>query len=271
MKKKISTKIAPGQKVSLEKFDPDETAGLDKQDTKEQTQKNLECIPKLQALLYAEHKHSLLIVLQAIDAGGKDSTISDVFGAMNPQGCKVTSFKKPSPLELDHDFLWRVHQAAPVKGDVGVFNRSHYEDVLVVRVHDLVPESIWSQRYAQINAFESLLSANGTIILKLFLHISKDEQLKRFKDRLDEPSKNWKVSAGDYEERKLWDKYQSAFEDMLSKCSTDIAPWHVIPANHKWVRNFLISTLVVEQLEALQMNFPEPADDVSVIRKTYFS
>ncbi len=270
MKKKSTTLIAPGQKIDLSKFDTDGSDGLEKDAIKKQTRKNLERISELQAMLYAEHKRSLLYVLQAIDAGGKDSTICDVFGSMNPQGCKVTSFKQPTALERDHDFLWRVHQAVPAKGDVAVFNRSHYEDVLVVRVHGLVPKPVWSERYEQINAFENLLASNDTHIMKFFLHISKDEQLKRFKDRLDEPSKNWKVSAGDYEERKLWDDYQKAFEDMLGKCSTELAPWHVIPSNHKWVRNSLISTLIVEQLEGLKMSYPKPVDDISTLRTTYF-
>ena len=224
---------------------------------------------KLQELFYADGRKSLLICLQGMDTAGKDGTINHIFGAMNPQGCSVAPFKEPSREEKAHDFLWRIHMAAPRQGQVTIFNRSHYEDVLVVRVHKLVPESVWSARYDQINDFEKNLVANNTHILKFFLHISKDEQLKRFKDRLDDPAKQWKISEADYSERKFWDDYQSAYEEALSRCSTKIAPWYVIPANHKWFRDLAITRIVCQYLEGLNLNFPEPTVDLGRIRKEF--
>jgi PPK2 family polyphosphate:nucleotide phosphotransferase len=223
----------------------------------------------LQELLYAEHKQSLLICLQAMDAGGKDGVIRHALGAMNPQGCKVYSFRKPNSVELDHDFMWRAYRDVPAKGEVAIFNRSHYEDVLVVRVHDLVSRKALDRRYEEINAIEKHLCENDTHILKFFLHISKDEQLKRFKDRLDNPRKHWKISESDYTERKYWNEYQEAFEAMLSKCSTRQAPWFVIPANHKWFRDLAILQIMVEYLEGLKMRYPKPAVDIDKIRKQY--
>lgn len=261
-------RVKPGSKVKLKDIDPD-FKDMEKEVGKKQTENNLKRLGELQELLYAEHKRSLLVCLQAIDAGGKDGTIRNVFGSLNPQGVKVMSFKQPTSQELDHDFMWRAHRDAPGKGEITVFNRSHYEDVLVVRIHDLVPKAVWSARYEQINALEKYLTDNGTHILKFFLCISKEEQLKRFKDRLDEPAKHWKISASDYSERERWGDYMEAFEDMLSKCSTAYAPWFVIPANNKWFRNLAISEILVEYLEGLKMQFPEPSVKIEDIRKQY--
>ena len=194
---------------------------------------------------------------------------SEGVGAMNPQGCRVAAFKQPSALETAHDFLWRAHKAAPARGEVVIFNRSHYEDVLVVRVHNLVPKAIWSQRYDEINDFEQNLAANGTQILKFFLHISKEAQLKRFKERLDDPSKQWKISEADYKERGFWDDYTAAYEETLSQCSTKHAPWFIIPADHKWFRNLAIARIVVEHLESLHMQYPKPTVDLKCIRREY--
>ncbi len=223
----------------------------------------------LQTLLYAGHRHALLIVLQGIDAAGKDGTCWHVLSAMNPQGTTVTAFKQPTPVERDHDFLWRVHPHAPGLGQVAVFNRSHYEDVLIVRVHDLVPKSVWSRRYDAINAFEALLADAGVTILKFFLYISPEEQLDRFRKRLEDPDRQWKISDADYSERALWAEYGEAYEAMLAKCSTDRAPWFVIPSNHKWFRNLAISQIVGATLEDLDMQPPAPTVDLDEIRRKY--
>ena len=224
---------------------------------------------ELQELLYADGQRSLLLCLQALDAGGKDGTINHILGSMNPQGCKVVGFKQPSAVELAHDFLWRIHRVTPARGEVAIFNRSHYEDVLIARVHHLVPKEIWSRRYDRINAFESGLLEHGTHILKFYLHISKGEQLKRFKDRLDDPAKRWKISEADYKERTYWDDYLVAYEEALSRCSTEHAPWFIIPSDHKWFRNLAVARIVVEHLEALKMTFPPPAVDIEHIRQEY--
>ncbi|MEN6535283.1 MAG: polyphosphate kinase 2 family protein [Bryobacteraceae bacterium] len=225
---------------------------------------------ELQYVMYAEKKHSLLIVLQGLDAGGKDGVVRHVITGMNPAGCRVVGFKQPTVEELEHDFLWRVHPHVPAKGDVGIFNRSHYEDVLVARVHDLVPKNVWSGRYDLINDFEKLLvKQNGTTILKFFLYISKKEQLKRFKQRLDDPARQWKISNSDYKEREYWDDYIEAFEDMLRKTSTKHAPWYVIPSNHKWFRNLAISQIIVRTLDELGMSTPKPTIDMAEIRREY--
>lgn len=216
----------------------------------------------LQNCLYAQGKHRLLIVLQAMDAGGKDGTIRHVFKETNPQGVRVTSFKAPSTRERSHDYLWRVHKAVPASGMIGIFNRSHYEDVLVVRVEDLVPKSVWEKRYQHINDFERLLTDSGTTILKFFLHISKDEQKERFQDRLDKPHKQWKFDIDDVRKRKHWDQYQEAFEDMLNRCTTKHAPWYVIPANQKWYRNLAIAKTIVETFEELDLQFPPIQDGI---------
>jgi PPK2 family polyphosphate:nucleotide phosphotransferase len=215
-------------------------------------------IADLQELLYAEHHRKLLIVLQGMDTSGKDGTIRHVMRGVSPQSVRVTSFKKPTELELDHDYLWRVHAAVPGAGEIGIFNRSHYEDVLVVRVHKLVPATAWKARYQQINDFERMLAENGTTILKFFLHISRDEQRERLQARIDDPTKRWKFQHGDIEERKLWDDYQKAYEDAIRKTSTDVAPWYVVPANSKWYRNWVISTIVVRTLEKMKMKYPQP-------------
>ena len=211
----------------------------------------------LQEALYAESKQALLVVLQARDAGGKDGTTRKVFGAMNPVGVRVTSFKAPSPEELAHDFLWRIHHAVPARGTVGVFNRSHYEDVLVVRVHDLVPKSVWGARFEQINEFERILTGNGVTILKLFLHVSRAEQLARLEERLDDPTKNWKVASRDWDERELWPAYTRAYRDALRKCSTSWAPWYVVPADQNRVRNWLVADALVRTLERMAPAYPK--------------
>ncbi|HYH10851.1 MAG TPA: polyphosphate kinase 2 family protein [Thermomicrobiales bacterium] len=215
-------------------------------------------IRQLQERLYAEHGQSLLIVLQATDTGGKDSTIRRVFKGVNPQGVRVWSFKEPSKEELDHDFLWRYHDHTPGKGMIAIFNRSHYEDVLIVRVKGLVPESVWSRRFGHINDFERLLTDNRTRVLKFFLNISREEQRKRLQDRLDESDKHWKFDSSDLAERARWDDYQVAFEDAIRKTSTEIAPWYVVPANHKWYRDLVVARAIVETLEAMDPQFPPP-------------
>jgi PPK2 family polyphosphate:nucleotide phosphotransferase len=210
--------------------------------------------------LWAESKRSVLVVLQGIDAAGKDGTINKVMEAFNPQGCVVSSFKVPTAEELGHDFLWRIHTRTPRKGEIGIFNRSHYEDVLVVRVHKLAPKSVWSRRYDEINDFERTLTAGGTTIVKFFLSIDRDEQRARFQARYDDPTKRWKFSMGDLDERKLWDDYQAAFNDALSKTSTDIAPWYVIPANRKWFRNLAVATILAETMAGLKPAYPPEPD-----------
>ena len=220
---------------------------------------------ELQRRLYAEDKHRLLIVFQAMDAGGKDGTIRRIFRGVNPQGVRVSSFKVPSKLELAHDFLWRVHKVVPRRGMIGVFNRSHYEDVLVVRVHEIVPESIWRPRYELINQFEKLLTSTGTKILKFYLHISKDEQRTRFQDRINEPEKNWKFSFEDLKKREMWDSYMLAYEDMLAHTGTTWAPWYLIPSDQKWYRNLAVTRVIVQALRTLDPHYPEPDTDLSGI------
>jgi PPK2 family polyphosphate:nucleotide phosphotransferase len=259
--------VTPGKKVKLSKSDPDETLGWEKsQATKVSLAKALERLDGLQYLLYAERKRSLLIVLQGLDAGGKDGTIRSVMSGVNPQGCRVTSFKTPSAEEAAHDYLWRAHIAVPEYGDIGIFNRSHYEDVLVVRVHELVPKEVWSKRYDQINHFEKILTQNNVKILKFFLHISKDEQKKRLMERIDEPNKRWKISEADFNERKFWDDYTKAYEDALERCSTDEAPWYIVPSNKKWFRNLAVSHIIVETLQNMHMEFPKPTVDVKKLK-----
>ncbi|MFA7231481.1 MAG: polyphosphate kinase 2 family protein [Victivallaceae bacterium] len=260
--------VKPGSKVKLEKVNPANTEGFkNKKEALEILKKNRAKLAELQYKLYSENKQSLLIVLQAMDAGGKDGTINHVLAPMNPQGCRVQGFKVPNAVELSHDFLWRIHRAAPKNGEVVIFNRSHYEDVLVSRVHNLVPKKIWSKRYEFINDFEKLLTFHNTTIVKFYLHISKDEQLDRFVSRLDVPDKHWKISDGDYKERQYWDDYQDAFEDALTKCSTVNAPWYVIPANHKWFRNLAVSEILVETMRDMHMKLPAPTVDIEEIRK----
>ena len=211
---------------------------------------------ELQTALYAESKHALLVVLQGRDAAGKDGLTRAVFGPLNVQGCVVTNFKRPTDIELSHDYLWRVHQAVPPRGTIGIFNRSHYEDVLVVRVHDLVPKDQWKRRYAQINDFERMLTENGVTILKFFLHISQEEQKERLLERVRDPLKNWKFQVGDLEERRRWEDYTEAYADVLERCSTDVAPWYLVPGDRKSTRNLLVAQLVVETLERMDPQFP---------------
>lgn len=256
--------VRPGKKVRLSDFDPDETFGYSKDaEVKKLLDKTLGRLDELQSLLYAENKRGLLILLQGMDAAGKDGTIRHVMSGVNPQGCGVTSFKVPSHEEAEHDFLWRAHLAAPERGQIEIFNRSHYEDVLVVRVHKLVPEEVWKKRYAQINVFEELLADNNITVLKFFLHISKEEQKRRFQVRLDDASHQWKLSPADFAERKFWDDYVEAYEEALTKCSTQDAPWYVIPANHKWFRNLAVSRIIVRTLEGFKMKYPKPSFDFS--------
>ncbi|MDQ2730891.1 MAG: polyphosphate kinase 2 family protein [Armatimonadota bacterium] len=260
-------RVTPGSEVKLKDFDPDYNKGH--KDAAEELDKYKKRLTELQELLFASRQKSLLIVLQAMDTGGKDGTISHILEGANPMGCEVVSFKQPSAEELAHDFLWRIHAAAPARGEIAVFNRSHYEDVLVARVHNLVPKDIWKGRYDLINAFENNLVENGTHILKFYLHISKEEQLSRFKDRLDDSAKQWKISDYDYKERTFWDDYTAAYEDAISRCSTEGAPWFIIPSNHKWFRNVLIARIIVEYLEAMKLKKPMPSVDMNEIRKEY--
>jgi PPK2 family polyphosphate:nucleotide phosphotransferase len=252
-------KVEPGQKINLLKVDANDTGPIkDKQAAKEQLKANVEQMAELQNILYAEGKHSLLIVLQAMDAGGKDGTIRSIMSGVNPQGVRVTSFKKPNEEELSHDFLWRIHQAVPARGMIGIFNRSHYEDVLIVRVHNLVPASVWQTRYDHINNFERLLIDSGVTILKFYLHISKEEQKERLQARLEQPHKRWKFNPDDLKERALWADYMHAFEAAFERCSTAVAPWHIVPANKKWYRNLVISETIVQTLASLNLNYPDP-------------
>ncbi|MEO7143632.1 MAG: polyphosphate kinase 2 family protein [Bryobacteraceae bacterium] len=261
--------VKPGHKVRLADFDPDSALHFrDKAHAEKLLPKNIERLAELQSLLYADRRFALLIVLQALDAGGKDGAIRHVMSGVNPQGCRVTSFKVPSAEEASHDFLWRVHQAVPERGDIGIFNRSQYEDVLVARVHKLVPHGVWSERYAQINSFERMLAENNVKIVKFFLHISKGEQKKRFEERIDTPSKNWKISDADFAERRHWNEYQRAYEDVLRECSTGWAPWYVIPSNKKWVRNLAISGILIQTLESLKLRYPRPRADLKKLKVT---
>lgn len=260
--------VEPGKKIKLDRRDPDGTGRFkSKKAAHAAMEKNLKRLGERQSVLYAENKRSVLIVLQGMDAGGKDGTIKHVMGPLNPQSCKVCSFKAPTDEELSHDFLWRIHKQTPRKGEILIFNRSHYEDVLIARVHNLVDKKVWSKRYAQINDFEKLLAENNTHILKFFLHISKDEQLERLQARIDEPAKNWKINPQDFEERKYWADYVRAYEEALSRCSTSHTPWFVIPANKKWYRNYAVSQIVADALSAMKMAYPKPDVDVSTLRE----
>jgi PPK2 family polyphosphate:nucleotide phosphotransferase len=260
-------RVPIGGKFRLSRVDPESTPGVQgKVAGRRVLEKNLARIDELQYDLYAENRRSVLLVLQAMDAGGKDGLIRKLAPALNPAGCRVMSFKAPTPQELDHDFLWRIHQAVPGRGEVGIFNRSHYEDVLVVRVHDLVPKSVWSERYDQINAFERHLADNDTVIIKCMLHISRDEQKQRLEARLENPRKHWKFSTADLDERKRWDDYMDAFDEALRRCSTEWAPWYVIPANNKWYRDAAVSQILRETLEKMKIQFPKTDLDVDSIR-----
>ena len=252
-----SYRVQPA-KIVLADIDPNESEGYkSKKDVKKELKKQRKRLAKLQERLYAENQRSLLIVLQATDTGGKDGTIKHVFRGVNPQGCRVWSFKKPSDEEIHHDFLWRYHRRTPQQGMITIFNRSHYEDVLVVRVKELVPEKEWRQRYQLINEFEHMLALSNTVVVKFYLHISKDEQKRRLERRLENPDKHWKFSSNDLKERDFWDDYQAAFEDAINNCSTAYAPWYVIPANHKWYRNLVIARTIADTLEAMNPQYPE--------------
>lgn len=253
----------PGTPIDLAAFDPDESehyAG--KKDVKEELDRQRKRIRDLQARLYAEGEQSLLIVLQAMDTGGKDGTIRGVFEGVNPQGCRVWSFKAPSAEELAHDFLWRYHEKSPARGMITIFNRSHYEEVLIVRVKGLMPEEVWRHRYEMINEWEHMLTLNKTTVVKFYLHISKDEQKRRLQSRLDDPNKHWKFSSADLKERAFWNDYQAAFEDAIANCATPYAPWYVVPANKKWYRNLVIARTIADTLEAMDPQFPEGETDL---------
>jgi PPK2 family polyphosphate:nucleotide phosphotransferase len=255
--------VKPGTKICLADFKADYKGGIDSREEAEaDTQASVEAISDLAYRLYAENRRALLVVLQGMDTAGKDGTIRHVMSAVSPQSCQVKPFKQPSAEELDHDFLWRIHKAVPAKGNIGIFNRSHYEDVLVVRVHNIVPKEVWETRYETINHFERFLENGGTAVIKIFLHISKDEQKERLEARLHDPNKRWKLSPADVAERKLWDEYQRAYEDALTRCNTEYAPWHIVPANRKWYRNFVISRLIRETLEKMAPKYPPPAPDI---------
>ncbi len=265
---KLSRKlmVEPGQKVRLAKIDPDSTDGVkNKAEAEGHLKKNIARLAQLQYLLYAEKKRAVLIVFQAMDAGGKDGTIRHVMSGLNPQGCRVTPFKAPAGAEREHDFLWRVHKATPAFGEIGIFNRSHYEDVLVVRVQNLAPKAVWSERYKHLNAFERLLDDCGVKVVKFFLHISREEQQARLQERLQDREKHWKVSAADFEDRKRWDDYMAAYEEAFQRCSTSWAPWYIIPANKKWYRNLAVSQIIAEALEDMDLQLPKPAAEVETL------
>jgi PPK2 family polyphosphate:nucleotide phosphotransferase len=247
----------PGRKFQLADIDPSDTHGIDRPTAEARLEKVKAELIELQTVLYAESRRAILIVLQGIDASGKDGTIRHVMSGLNPQGVTVTSFKVPEGAEKRHDYLWRIHSAVPEKGKIGIFNRSHYEDVLVVRVHELVPRSVWSKRFAQINDFERMLTENGVHILKFFLLIGKDEQAHRLAARLEDPQKNWKFSAEDTRERSFWDDYIVAYDDVLTKCSTAAAPWHVVPSNRKWFRNLAVAQILRDELRAMKLEYPK--------------
>src|SRR6516164_1034549 len=262
--------VEPGAKVKLHKIDPGYIdPDVTEKDALAETKKLCKRLRKLQAALYSEKQRSLLIVLQALDTGGKDAVINHVLGTMNPLGCRVASFKKPGPEAAAHNYLWRVTIFLPEKGEVVIFNRSHYEDVLVVKVHGLVPEDQLAKRYHQLNSFEHFLTDNDTHVLKFFLHISKEEQLRRCKGRLDDPKRHWKISDADYKERKFWDAYTLAYEEALSRCNTQRAPWFIIPSDCKWFRNLAVARIVVDYLEEIEIQPPQSTVDLGTIRKEY--
>jgi PPK2 family polyphosphate:nucleotide phosphotransferase len=252
--------VRPNANVRIADFDPRDTVGHDKDEAPAKLAADVERLAGLQERFWAEGKRRLLLVLQGMDASGKDGTIKHVMTGFHPLGCRVVGWGVPSAVELAHDYLWRIHQAVPGNGEIVIFNRSHYEDVLVVRVHDLVPKERWSRRYDQINEFEATLAAEGTTILKFFLQISPEEQLERFKERYDDPTKRWKFKVGDLEERKRWADYMAAYEEVLARCSTDVAPWFVIPSDRKWFRNLAIADIVADALDDLKPAYPERAD-----------
>jgi PPK2 family polyphosphate:nucleotide phosphotransferase len=262
--------VAPGSKLKLAELDPSYKGDEKSAETAAAaTERYRQKLADMQKLLYAERRRSLLVVLQAPDAGGKDGTITHVTGAWNPQGASVAGFKQPTPREEAHDFLWRVHIHTPALGEIAIFNRSHYEEVLITRVHKLINKSTCKTRYEQICEFEAQLADSHTHIVKFFLHISKDEQLARFEQRLDDPTRNWKISEDDYKERPFWDDYVAAYEDALSATSVKGAPWYVIPANHKWFRNLAVSQILAATMEDFHMSYPKPSVDLEKIRRDY--
>ena len=258
--------IKPGTKVNLKNFNTDYTGSLQKEQSKIELDELHLKMSKLQYKLHAEKKQGLLIVLQAMDAGGKDGTIRDVMHGFNPQGCKVTGFRAPHEMEIDHDYLWRIHKKMPARGEIGIFNRSHYGDVLVVRIHNLVPKSQWEKRYSHINDFEKMLSDEGIKILKFYLHISKKEQQKRLEQRIANPTKHWKIDEADFEERKFWNRYMNAYQEVLEKCSTSWAPWHIIPADKKWYRNLIVAKIITKTMEDMNLKFPKSKLDKEKIQ-----
>jgi PPK2 family polyphosphate:nucleotide phosphotransferase len=262
--------VKPGDKIDLADWNPRDTSGFSghKAEAEAELVQLRKRLDELQEMLYAEHRHKVLIILQAMDTGGKDGVVRGVFDGVNPQGVKVASFKVPSAVELDHDYLWRAHAQVPGAGEMVVFNRSHYEDVLVVRVHKLIAPQVWRRRYSQIKDFERMLAEEGTTILKFFLHISLDEQKERLLERLQDPAKHWKFNPGDLKERLLWDDYMQAYEDVLSKTSADHAPWYIVPADRKWYRNLVIARVLVDKLESLKMEYPKANFDVDQAMET---
>lgn len=259
-------RVHPGKPIHLADIDPNASEPYaSKKEAEKELEKQRNRLQELQTRLYAEQKRSVLIVLQAMDTGGKDGTIKNVFQGVNPQGCQVWSFKTPSIEELNHDFLWRYHHRTPARGMIAIFNRSHYEDVLIVRVKNLVPEPVWRSRYRILNEFEHMLTLNHSVVLKFFLHISKDEQKKRLESRLEDPNKRWKFSINDVQERRFWNEYQLAYEDAINNCSTEYAPWYVIPANKKWYRNLLIARAIADTLEAMNPQYPPETEGLGSI------
>jgi PPK2 family polyphosphate:nucleotide phosphotransferase len=262
-------RVRPGSKVRLKSIDTDSTGSYESKETaKKHLQKGVEELRRMQEMLYAQDQQALLLVFQAMDGAGKDSTIEHVMSGVNPQGCQVFSFKSPSSEELDHDFLWRTAKCLPERGRIGIFNRSYYEETLVVRVHpeyldkqrlprELATDRIWDHRFEDIRNWEKYLSRNGTVIRKFYLHVSKEEQKKRFLARLEEPEKNWKFQAGDVKERALWDEYQRAYEDMLGATSTNYAPWHIIPADHKWFARLAVADIIIDTLRSMKLHYPK--------------
>jgi PPK2 family polyphosphate:nucleotide phosphotransferase len=258
--------VAEGKKINLQKLDPDYDFSINEKKAEYVLEQNLKKrMSDLQYRLYAERKKALLIVFQGIDASGKDSTIRHVISAFNPQSCTVKAFKEPTEEELSHDFLWRIHKSVPAKGEIFVFNRSHYEDIIQPRVHKTIHKSIWSQRYKHINAFEKCLSDSNTKIIKFYLNISKEEQRKRLEERMTDPSKQWKVSERDLKDRKFWNSYATAYQDTISKCSNMWAPWYIVPANKKWFRNLAVGLIIIDTLERMKPKFPKPATNLSKV------
>lgn len=266
----------PGKQHSVSDFDPSFTGKLSKQDAKDQLAQDIEKLSELQSMLYAQDRYSILIIFQAMDAAGKDGTIKHVMSGINPQGCQVFSFKQPSAEELDHDYLWRINRCLPERGRIGIFNRSHYEDVLIAKVHpeiilsgklpgietvkDIDPD-FWKRRYRQINDFERYLTENGTVILKFFLNVSKAEQKKRFMERLDDKAKNWKFSSADVKERQFWDEYMKAYADVLTETSTELAPWYVIPADNKWFMRYAVGRIICDRMKQLDLHYPKLSEE----------